>query len=123
MYAFYYICCICTESKFKYIKKYVSEIILFQIKKHSKLLFIWIIITINIIYTSNPNDPSATPPPSPVMGESPPLAPDQTPYWDTYDTINQLYMEISTFYLHILCFNRNKFEHKYIFFLKNIATV
>lgn len=44
---------------------------------------------------SNPNDPSATPPPSPLLGDAPRLGPDQTPYWDTYDTINQLYMEIS----------------------------
>ncbi|CAH0726626.1 unnamed protein product, partial [Brenthis ino] len=49
----------------------------------------------NFAKYGNPNDPSATPPPSPVMGETPSLAPDQTPYWDTYDTINQLYMEIS----------------------------
>ncbi|XP_046961764.1 neuroligin-1-like [Vanessa cardui] len=49
----------------------------------------------NFVKYGNPNDPSATPPPSPVMGEAVPIGPDQTPYWDTYDTINQLYMEIS----------------------------
>lgn len=50
----------------------------------------------NFVKYGNPNDPSATPPPSPMLGESPRLGPDQTPYWDTYDTINQLYMEISS---------------------------
>ncbi|CAG9567010.1 unnamed protein product [Danaus chrysippus] len=50
----------------------------------------------NFVKYGNPNDPSATPPPSPVMGETPHLEADQTPYWDTYDTINQLYMEISS---------------------------
>ncbi|KAF9811823.1 hypothetical protein SFRURICE_021180 [Spodoptera frugiperda] len=50
----------------------------------------------NFVRYGNPNDPSATPPPSPMLGETPRLGPDQTPYWDTYDTINQLYMEISS---------------------------
>ncbi|KAJ2953553.1 hypothetical protein O0L34_g1155 [Tuta absoluta] len=50
----------------------------------------------NFVRHGNPNDPSATPPPSPLLGEAPRLGPDQTPYWDTYDTINQLYMEISS---------------------------
>ncbi|VVC93608.1 unnamed protein product [Leptidea sinapis] len=45
--------------------------------------------------SQNPNDPSATPPPSPIRGDEPRPDPDDTPYWDTYDTINQLYMEIS----------------------------
>ncbi|XP_037976903.2 neuroligin-1 [Plutella xylostella] len=49
----------------------------------------------NFVRYGNPNDPSATPPPSPLLGESPRLGPDELPYWDTYDTINQLYMEIS----------------------------
>ncbi|XP_059059300.1 neuroligin-1 [Achroia grisella] len=50
----------------------------------------------NFVRYGNPNDPSATPPPSPMLGDTPRLGPDQTPYWDTYDTINQLYMEISS---------------------------
>ncbi|XP_073941621.1 neuroligin-1-like [Choristoneura fumiferana] len=49
----------------------------------------------NFVRYGNPNDPSATPPPSPMLGETPRLGPNQTPYWDTYDTINQLYLEIS----------------------------
>lgn len=51
------------------------------------------------VFLRNPNDPSATPPPSPMLGETPRLGPDQTPFWDTYDTINQLYMEISEYHL------------------------
>ncbi|KPI93882.1 Neuroligin-1 [Papilio xuthus] len=48
----------------------------------------------NFVRYGNPNDPSATPPPSSLLGETPRLGPDQMLYWDTYDTINQLYMEI-----------------------------
>ncbi|XP_038211108.1 neuroligin-1-like [Zerene cesonia] len=50
----------------------------------------------NFVRNGNPNDPSATPPPSPIMGEAVPMGADDIPYWDTYDTINQLYMEIGT---------------------------
>ncbi|XP_050675567.1 neuroligin-1 [Leptidea sinapis] len=50
----------------------------------------------NFVRFGNPNDPSAIPPPSPIRGDEPRPDPDDTPYWDTYDTINQLYMEIST---------------------------
>ncbi|XP_041970664.1 neuroligin-1-like [Aricia agestis] len=63
-----------------------------QEQKVSKLCMHYIS---NFVKYGNPNDPSATPPPSPLLGETPRLGPDQTPYWDTYDTINQLYMEIS----------------------------
>ncbi|CAH4003648.1 unnamed protein product [Pieris brassicae] len=50
----------------------------------------------NFVRYGNPNDPSATPPPSPMLGEPVAVGPDDIPYWDTYDTINQLYMEMST---------------------------
>ncbi|XP_068621382.1 neuroligin-1-like [Battus philenor] len=49
----------------------------------------------NFVRHGNPNDPSATPPPTTLLGETPHLGPDQMLYWDTYDTINQLYMEMS----------------------------
>ncbi|CAK1549816.1 unnamed protein product [Leptosia nina] len=50
----------------------------------------------NFVRYGNPNDPSATPPPSPMLGEPASVGPDDVPFWDTYDTINQLYMEMST---------------------------
>ncbi|CAH0404740.1 unnamed protein product [Chilo suppressalis] len=49
----------------------------------------------NFVKYGNPNDPTATPPP-PLHGETPHIGPDEIRYWDTYDTINQLFMEISS---------------------------
>lgn len=74
-----------------------------------------VIKLICLIVFSDPNAPpaasqSAPPPPTSQQqqDQEEPSQPPALPFWDTYDTINQLYLEISNARFNFMCLFRSK---------------